>query len=334
MKRVAALGSLLTLATALMACGTTEPEPSVETQAQSTTPPPPESSTEEIFFGEPFTLTRCEDDQPCDVDVIFTDITLTETCPGGVSSPEADPRDAQDNIYVTIEGEYTANLSPTNFSISETDFTGLAEDGTEIAPAEALDCNNGDDAEQLSEPVSEGSSRKGQLTMSIDPRVITLQFAPTREPVIREISLKDIEVEPGSDEVPGQASSESPAAAENPVSSPSESLPEEPTIVECLSGTPGPTLMSDGTVQPTDYCFYAKGGPESAEAESRAGYAPLPPADSDSACAAAICGYGTNSQGQPNPTSGEIQTLDGCQRGYITDPELCAAVEWVETHQY
>lgn len=29
----------------------------------------------------------------------------------------------------------------------------------------------------------------------------------------------------------------------------------EPSIVECLSGTPGPTLMSDGTVQYTDYCY-------------------------------------------------------------------------------
>lgn len=30
---------------------------------------------------------------------------------------------------------------------------------------------------------------------------------------------------------------------------------QEPDIVECLSGTPGPTLMSDGTVQYTDHCY-------------------------------------------------------------------------------
>ena len=29
----------------------------------------------------------------------------------------------------------------------------------------------------------------------------------------------------------------------------------EPYIVECLLGTPGPTLMSDGTTQYTDYCY-------------------------------------------------------------------------------
>lgn len=95
-----------------------------------------------------------------------------------------------------------------------------------------------------------------------------------------------------------------------------------PTIVECLEGTPGPTLMSDGTMQYTDYCFNLLGGPAYLEQESQSG------------CPAAVCGYGTNSQGQRNPSSGEIQTLHGCQDGYINDPELCGAVAWVENHQY
>lgn len=29
----------------------------------------------------------------------------------------------------------------------------------------------------------------------------------------------------------------------------------EPYIVECVFGAPGPTLMSDGTIQATDYCY-------------------------------------------------------------------------------
>lgn len=58
------------------------------------------------------------------------------------------------------------------------------------------------------------------------------------------------------------------------------------------------------------------------------------PAPSYEGCPAAICGYGHNDQGERNPSSGEIQTLHGCQEGYITDPELCAAVAWVDNHQY
>lgn len=44
----------------------------------------------------------------------------------------------------------------------------------------------------------------------------------------------------------------------------------EPYIVECLFGTPGPTLMSDGTTQYTDYCWHLLGGPEYAQAEGNA----------------------------------------------------------------
>lgn len=43
-------------------------------------------------------------------------------------------------------------------------------------------------------------------------------------------------------------------------------------------------------------------------------------------CPAYKCGYGTNAKGNPNPSSGELQTLDGCNAGYITDQSLCNAV--------
>lgn len=46
----------------------------------------------------------------------------------------------------------------------------------------------------------------------------------------------------------------------------------------------------------------------------------------DDSCAAAVCGYGYDENGNPNPSSGEIQTQHGCEDGYITDPDLCAAV--------
>ena len=43
-------------------------------------------------------------------------------------------------------------------------------------------------------------------------------------------------------------------------------------------------------------------------------------------CPAYKCGYGTDANGNPNPSSGELQTLDGCNAGYITDQSLCNAV--------
>ena len=44
-------------------------------------------------------------------------------------------------------------------------------------------------------------------------------------------------------------------------------------------------------------------------------------------CPAYLCGYGHDENGNPNPSSGEIQTKDGCDQGYINDAELCARIE-------
>lgn len=92
--------------------------------------------------------------------------------------------------------------------------------------------------------------------------------------------------------------------------------------------------MSDGTIQSTDYCFYEMGGPAYLEQESQSGlgganqqppHDGIPVADGGT-CPAALCGYGHDEHGNPNPSSGEIQTRHGCEDGYITDAELCAAV--------
>ncbi|WP_133258543.1 hypothetical protein [Corynebacterium heidelbergense] len=42
---------------------------------------------------------------------------------------------------------------------------------------------------------------------------------------------------------------------------------------------------------------------------------------------AAVCGYGIGPNGKPNPSSGELQLLHGCQEGYVQDPARCAQVQ-------
>lgn len=46
----------------------------------------------------------------------------------------------------------------------------------------------------------------------------------------------------------------------------------EPYVTECLPGTPGPALWSDGTTRYSDYCYQQLGGVEVNQAES-GGYA-------------------------------------------------------------
>ncbi|MDK8626141.1 hypothetical protein [Corynebacterium appendicis] len=92
----------------------------------------------------------------------------------------------------------------------------------------------------------------------------------------------------------------------------------EPYVVECLEGTPGPALWSDGAIRYSDSCFQSRGGDAYIEQESQSGMQPG---------GAAVNGYGYAPNGARNPSSGEIQTYHGCQDGSITDPDLCAGAE-------
>lgn len=94
---------------------------------------------------------------------------------------------------------------------------------------------------------------------------------------------------------------------------------EEPTVVECLAGTPGPARWSDGNVSYSEWCFNQMGGAAYMEEEN--------PAEAPQG--AAVTGYGTAPNGARNPSSGELQTQWGCQQGYIDDPALCDAVDEV-----
>ena len=99
----------------------------------------------------------------------------------------------------------------------------------------------------------------------------------------------------------------------------------EPTVVECLDGSPGSARWSDGSVSYSQWCFDAQEEEQVLDDEHQ----PAPVDSKECVGSAAECGYGTADNGARNPTSGEIQTYHGCQDGYITDPALCSAVEEV-----
>lgn len=111
--------------------------------------------------------------------------------------------------------------------------------------------------------------------------------------------------------------------------SPTSPVAAEPTFVACWEN--GYAQLSDMSVVEWPDC--ALPPQEAAKLGPGPDPATIPYADGGT-CPAYKCGYGTNSQGERNPSSGEIQTLHGCQDGYINDPELCSAVEWVENHEY
>lgn len=101
------------------------------------------------------------------------------------------------------------------------------------------------------------------------------------------------------------------AVDQEPAAAPVTEAPAAPPyVVECLEGTPGPALWSDGTTAYSQDCWEQRGGAEVAEAESNAGLpdpATIPYADGGT-CPAYKCGYGHDENGNPNPSSGEIQS--------------------------
>lgn len=124
------------------------------------------------------------------------------------------------------------------------------------------------------------------------------------------------------------------------LASAAETAPVEPTttpyVVECLFGTPGPALWSDGTTAHSKDCYQqgmagrgdyqcpatdawvndpsectaANLGGDPSYDQMFPGGRPaheVPYADGGT-CPAYLCGYGTDDAGNPNPTNGEIQS--------------------------
>ena len=87
------------------------------------------------------------------------------------------------------------------------------------------------------------------------------------------------------------STTEEPTAA---AAAPATAQSEEPYVVQCLEGTPGPALWPDGTTAYSDWCWQQMGGAASASAEGAAGLTGSAP-------------------------------IGGSYAGYDTEVEMCAA---------
>jgi hypothetical protein len=150
-------------------------------------------------------------------------------------------------------------------------------------------CTGDDDASPTSSTSQTASATSATTTTT------STTVAPTTEPTVETPVA-----EPGAEAGPAAA----------------------PYVTECLQGTPGPAMWSDGTVAYSEDCFQQNGGAEYLEQESQG----TTPFANGGTCPAYLCGYGTDENGNQNPSSGELQLQHGCEQGYINDPSRCAAV--------
>lgn len=158
---------------------------------------------------------------------------------------------------------------------------------------------------------------------------------------------------------PPAPTSEAPALTTSAEAVTSGPVVQEPYVLECLGGTPGPAKWSDGSMALSQWCFDQHGGNEYLRQEREANTfecdghvcrnpytgssypdpnAVAPPpvgttSDRGYSCSGDRC-YWPDGSPVPNyqrcgtqcgeaPTSGEMQTQYGCEAGVITDPELC-----------
>ena len=113
-----------------------------------------------------------------------------------------------------------------------------------------VSCSSPDEPAETSTVEMTNSSTTSSTTSGSTTSSTTTSAAPTRT----------------TETTPAQEPAPEAAPAEQTPAAPAEVA--EPYVVECLFGTPGPSLMSDGTTIYTDYCFYENGGPEYLAQES------------------------------------------------------------------
>lgn len=220
-----------------------EPEP--ESGPTSTSVAPVEPTETPIAIGEPFTITGPNFTANVTIDRVYK----PELCDG---SPNTYPA-IEANVEVE-SGDGTGEVLNTG-TIRERTSDGYIENERTVS----RHCDGFDELDAMN--VQSGDKYRGAVWLKddVDPRSEILINTPTGGGPIAEVFVLDL----SEIDLTMVASPTSQVTADAPV----ETVPAEtvsaPYVVECLFGTPGPSRMSDGTIQSTDYCANQPGAAES-----------------------------------------------------------------------
>lgn len=296
----------LAAALTLSACSNTQDAAEPSTTAAPTTTADVASGIQDLVLGETITVTRCGGDIPCEVDITFTDATLTETCPYGVSYPDMEAMDPEGTQYLTFEGEFHVINAETGFLVSETDFTAVDPDGYATTNLIAYDCEDLDVDQHLSNPVDPGLKRAGHLILAIPENTETVRFTQFGDPLSYEFDVTELKAEPGAGERPLPVpTSTPPAAIQEPTPDATEaasiSIWTEPGVgYQCASTDAWTNDPANCTAANLggDPSYDTYWGPEAAipTGEAAQDLSNIPYANGGT-CPAYKCGYGTDAEG-------------------------------------
>lgn len=328
---------LLTLSTLILALGVTACSPDGGTASSSPDPeamlsefesavaPPegvePAGGVDEIKVGEPINF-DCYSHLPCDAYFTPEDVTMSDACIGRADDYGSGPELVDGKTYLQVSGIFEVRTADNGWTMLH-DPQIIGSEGFTETPEMAINCHEGDGYESWSNTLDEGQKAKhfGVWIVPEDAEYMLLENTKMKLPKVEEAG-EIVDTTPAVSVTQSAVPETTAAPAPGPASPAPGPASSAPVFVECWENDAA--LMSDQTI------IY---DPINCDLDGSVDPSTVPYAEGGT-CPAAICGYGTNDQGQRNPTSGEIQTLHGCQEGYITDAELCDAVAWVETHEY
>ena len=272
MKRI--LPILATVTLALTACSGGEQaaqQPNPDTlqselaQAYPSDGATPSDGLTEISESDPIPFT-CYSHMPCDATFTPEMYAVSDECKGRVDSYGQGPELADGQTLLQAQGIFEVKSAANGWTMMD-DPTVITKDGLTKTMDMTVNCHEPKDLELWSTTVDAGQKSQvfGAWIIPEDAEYMVLGGAKMKLPA--NDGAKEL-----SDVEGGQAPAAPQPAAEQPAPAPAAA--EAPYVVECLFGTPGPSLMSDGTTQNTEYCGNQPGAQEYRDAESAAGYDP------------------------------------------------------------
>lgn len=218
-----------------------EPEPEPTPTPTSTAPVDPTETA--IALDEPFTIAGPN----YTANVTIERVHIPDMCDG---TPNQHPAIEVD-IEVT-EGDGTSEVLNTG-TIRERTPDGYIEKERTVS----RNCDGIEELDAMNAQTGDKFRGVRWLKEDVDPKSEILINTPTGGGPITEVFVLDLaDLDLDSEPAP---------AAQAPAAASVETVPEtvsEPYVVECLDGTPGPSLMSDGSVRSTDYCGNRPGAAE------------------------------------------------------------------------
>ncbi|AQQ15732.1 hypothetical protein CGLAU_08890 [Corynebacterium glaucum] len=232
------------------------------------------------------------------VNLTITELTVGGDCRYGPNEYGLQPEAEEEYLQIWAEVEPVQLIHNTWTMLNDPKF--VDKDGFTQSLKMDSECRPPSDGfESWSQTVDQGEKIRVYGVFHIPNEATELKFESYRLPL--------------NEATPNTASIRPPEATVE-----ADLVESAPYVAECLEGTPGPALWSDGEVRYSEDCFQKLGGPAYLEQEGQSGLKPG---------GAAVNGYGYDEYGYPNRTSGEIQAEWGCQQGYITDPAICSHFE-------